>query len=532
MARRPGARRPAGPTQGGPVQRIKSLPAPTGGWVSAQNLAAATPGTAIKLENWYPTQTSIKLRSGSNKHATVGTEPCESLMAYVGVTKQLFASCDGGIYPITTPADPDVPPTPDVTGQTSDYYSSVNIATTGGFYMSVVNGTDAARLYNGTVWSTPAITVATSSTFIQNWTYRNRLFFIQAASMNAWCLPVDSIAGAAVQIALGGVFKRGGTLTLGARWSMDSGDGLDDKCVFMTSEGEIAVYQGSDPSDPTDWSLVGVYDMSPPMGKNATMTAGGDLLVLTRIGFVPISAAVNRDPASLPLAAVSRQIQPDWTRDTLNRGTMPWEVAKWDVRGKAIISTPVTSDVNTTPPQCFVVNLETGAWCKYTGWNTRCLAYHNEYVYFGTNDGTVMQAEVTGADDGEPIYHNCVFSFDHFDRVGEYKTLTEMRATFLALSEFLPQLSSSTDYAINLPTPPNAAVVTTTDSLWDSGLWDEALWDAGTSYFTTQTYWNTVALSGTVHAAQVQVTSGQTAAPNAELIILDVKIDDGDDTGA
>jgi hypothetical protein len=517
---------------------LKSFASPTKGWVSAQNLAAAVPGTALMLENWYPTQTSIKLRGGSQLHATIGTDPCETLMAYVGTTRKLFASDETNIFEVTAPVDPEVPPAADVTGQTSGYYGWTNFATPGGFFLYAVNGTDSAQLYNGTAWTTitgissPAITGVTTSTLSHVWTYRNRVFFIQGGTTEAWALPVDSIGGAAIQISLGGVFRRGGTLLLGARWSLDAGDGLDDKCIFMTTEGEVAVYQGSDPSDPTDWSLVGVYDMPPPMGRNATMSAGGDLLILTEQGFIPISAAINRDPAALPFAAVSKAIEPDWVSDARQRRSMPWEVAKWPLRSKAIISTPVTGDESTTPPQCYVVNLETGAWCKYTGWDTRTLVLHDDFVYFGTNSGTVFQAEITGSDNGELIYHNCVLSFDHFDRVGQYKTAVEMRATFLTQNTFLPKLSVSTDYSVNLASPPNATTSTESPGEWDVGLWDVAQWDTGIASFTTQTYWSTVGLSGTVHAPQLQVTSGSETTPTAELVIIDVKIDDGDDTGS
>lgn len=43
------------------------------------------------------------------------------------------------------------------------------------------------------------------------WVYKNRLFFVEKDSLNAWYLPVDSIGGAAEKFPLGGVFTRGGS---------------------------------------------------------------------------------------------------------------------------------------------------------------------------------------------------------------------------------------------------------------------------------------------------------------------------------
>ena len=65
--------------------------------------------------------------------------------------------------------------------------------------------------------------------------YRNRLFFIEKNSMNAWYLGIDSVGGALLQIPLSGAASKGGKLVFCAVWSIISGSGTDDKLVFMTS---------------------------------------------------------------------------------------------------------------------------------------------------------------------------------------------------------------------------------------------------------------------------------------------------------
>jgi hypothetical protein len=132
--------------------RHKPFLAPVKGWVSATNLAAAPDGAALVLENWYPTTTGIKMRRGSTKHGTAhATDPLESLMAYIGAsTREMFGAAAGNILDLTAPADADVVPTPEVTGQTSDYYSHANFANAGGNYMHCANGTDPILVYDGT----------------------------------------------------------------------------------------------------------------------------------------------------------------------------------------------------------------------------------------------------------------------------------------------------------------------------------------------------------------------------------------------
>lgn len=518
--------------------RSKVYPAPVLGWVSAQNQSAARPGTALVLENFFPTATGIEVMGGSQTHATVSlTDPCESLMSYVGATRKLFAGCDGSIFNVTTVADPDVPPAADVTGQTSNYYSHINFATVAGTFMYACNDDDEPQLYDGSAWaqitaaSVPiAITGVTGGTagLSQVSAYRNRLFFVQHGTMNVWALPVGQLGGAAIQISLAGVFKKGGSVLYCATWSLDSGDGLDDKFVIVSSEGEVAVYQGSDPSDPNDWSIVGVYDCPPPMGKNGFMRAGGDLILLTEQGAIPVSQAVTKDRGALALSAVSRNIEPDWVSDARTRKSMPWEVVKWPAKGRAIFSVPVTGDDTTTPPWCFVVNLQTGAWCKRTGWNTRCLALHGDFAYFGTNDGRIVQMEITGADDGEIYYAKSAFAWDHMGAPGYEKTVASARAQFRLSTTITPQISVSKDYGVEFPTPPNVSSPGSSPGVWDVGLWDVAQWDVGSSPVAYDTRWVSIGDTGFVIAPQLQITLGSEQLPVAEFVVMTVLYESGE----
>lgn len=519
--------RGGGPSRAGgraKISREKSFKAPVRGLVLNENLAGSGPQGAIVLENWTPISRGIRMRKGSRLFATVGTEPVESLMAYsAGTDKELFAVSDGEIFDITSVADPEVAPTPDVTGLSESYFSFVNFTTSGTPYLVAVNGADDLQLYNGTSWtainagSVPAITVTLTSLLTHVWVYRNRLFFVHKNSQLAHYLPVDSVGGALGTISLGGIFQKGGNLLFGGTWSLDAGDGIDDKCVFVSDLGEIAIFEGGNPAGTTaeDWNLVGRYDSAPPLGPRCTMSAGGDLLIGGESGLVAVSASITKDSAAIGLTAVSRSIEPLWAETATARDGLPWEIVKWPDRQIAIVSTPINSP--SQQGQCFVINLETGAWSVYTGWDTRCLALHDGAVYFGTTDGTIMEAEVGGNDNGMPYYCKVAFAWDHCGSEGVWKEFVSARAVFRATRPFNARVSVSTEYTQSFPTAPDAAD-SVSSSLWDEGLWDEALWDSETSNLIVSMGWDSLQASGTVVAPQIQITSGSSSYPDAELV--------------
>lgn len=520
-----------------PVQQQSqpySFPAPTRGWIANENEALSGPLGAKILENFFPTQRSIRARGGAPRYATIGTGPVQSMFSYIALSgpNKFFAASTTSIFDITSVADPLVAPAPVLTGQSNGYYSAAHMATVGGNFLYITNGFDAPRLYDGTTWtaitnvSTPAITglPVSTSALSHVWTYRNRLFFIQTGSMNAWALPVDSIGGAAIQVSLAGVLTKGGSLLTGGTWSQDAGNGINDRCVIISTQGEAVVFEGGDPSNSADWHMVGRYDITPIMGKRGLLSIGGDLLLLTEDGIVPISAAIQKDPAALSLDAVTRPIEPEWQKEVLARNANPWEIIKFPRYNMGVVSLPVTGSLK---PYCFVVNLETGAWAKYTGWDTRCLVMHNEWGYFGTSDGKIMKMEVGGNDDGQLYYCTYVGLFDWMGGPAT-KTILMARTTCTAGYPFDARVSVSTNYTITLPTPPSSPSMAVPPSAWDIGLWDQAVWDATTPRPVVSSKWKSIGRTGYVIAPQVQMTFGYNVTPDVELIAVDLLFESGE----
>jgi hypothetical protein len=433
------------------------------------------------------------------------------------------------LFDVTGVASPTVAPAPAISGLTSGYFSTTHSTNaSGNVFLIAVNGTDDPRLYDGSTWtalngaSSPTLTGAASLASV--WKHRNRLFFTQTGTMDAFYLAVNSIGGALTKLPLAGVFQRGGALLFGSTWSTDSGDGMDDRCVFVTTEGEVAIFQGANPGDINDWSIVGRYDIAKPIGKNGFCSIGGDLVIITEEGIVGLSAATTKDPTTLSVSAMTVAIEPEWRQEVLGRRSLPWEIKKWASKGMLIVSLPATS---VSQAYCFVANLQTGAWAKFTGWDTRCLAVFDDVAHFGTSDGRIMLCEFGGTDDGATYVSTAVLSFDHLNLPGFQKQVHMGRSVFLASQPFDPLLTVSTDYQIDLPPAPNTAAAPTVSGLWDVGLWDVATWDSALGVKQIKTTWGAIGRQGFAIAPQIQVTCDGSNLPDAELVGIDITFEQG-----
>lgn len=376
---------------------------------------------------------------------------------------------------------------------------------------------------NGTAISAaPGITGMNSADMAFVWAYKQRVYFIEAGSMNAWYLPVDQVGGAATLLPLGGVFALGGELQWGQTWSLNnSGDGgLSEQCVFTTTEGEVAAFQGLSPDSAATWDKVGVYRIGRPLGKKAFMRAGGDLLIATSVGLVSLGAAAQLDLAALGSKSVSYSIEDLWAQSIQERGDGNWNCRIWP-DGQAVYISPPTP-INEAPI-LLVANANTGAWCEYTGWNAKSMVNFNGRFFFGSAGGRVIEGNVSGADLGLPYTADCLSLFDDLKSPGSRKVAKVARIVKRGTYDAPERVSAQFDYIETLPPPPDAPVIPA-DSTWDNAIWDEAIWNASRGSVNTAR-WQSVGGSGHVVAMGVQVTSGGSVPLDIEILRSDLTIE-------
>jgi hypothetical protein len=257
---------------------------------------------------------------------------------------------------------------------------------------------------------------------------------------------------------------------------------------------------------------------------NAHLRIGGDLLIATVDGIVPVSGAITKAPADLELAAVTRNIKPMWREEVLARGNWPWTMFNWNEYGGIFVTWPGYAPGK---QRCGIINAATGAWGRYTGWDATCFMRLRGDMFFGTQTGKIMQADRTGYDNGLPYTATAVGGWEMFQSPSQTITWLQARASFLAPPNepFSPQLAGTVDYTVTVPAPPAAGsdpASTAASDLWDLGLWDQAVWDAGVVQkpVSRHTGWLSIGVTGYSHAPVIQVTVAQQAKPNVELISI------------
>lgn len=507
------ARRPA------PQMDQTSLPAAVGGWNARDPWAAMDPRDAIVMDNWFPGASDIEVRGGYASHATGMTGQIQTLMTYTNATTAaLFAAVGTEFYAVTSAGAVGAAA---VTGLTNAQWYWLNMRTAGGAYLYAANGADSPRLYDGAAWtaitgvSTPAITGVTTTTLIYPFLWKRRLWFVQKDTMSAWYLPVDSVGGAASEINFGPLFSKGGYLVAGMAMTVDAGDGPDDYLVLMTSRGQVAIYAGTDPASASTFALRGVFDVSPPVGRRCLMRYGGDVVAITRDGFLPLTSILPTSQAGNSSRALSDKIRDAVSTATALYGsTYGWEGTLYPDGPAIVFNVPAAVGGQ----HQYVMNTVTGQWCRFTGWAANCFALLNDALYFG-GANVVYKAWTTNADAGAAIQGEVMQAYNYFGSRGRVKHFKLARPVFVADGTPSISMAINVDFEDDQPTAP-VTISSGTAGVWDSATWDNALWGGSPS---VRRDWQGIGNIGTAGALRLRSSSsGITVRWSATDVLMEV----------
>jgi hypothetical protein len=453
--------------QRGRANHSLQLPAPVGGLNAIASIMAMPGKDAVVLENWIPFPDRLEMRMGAVDHVTGSGATVERLHNYAapGGGESLWATTSSGVYAVTVAGAWPAAAIALTNGKTIGSILSTGASN----FLTLVNGTDTAKQYDGTTWTSIATFGATATSeysYIE--TYRQRYYLIKKNSMTLSYLGANSVSGAVTDYSLGSIFRRGGYLVALGTWTIDGGTGPDDHLVIATSMGELAVFTGTDPGNIASWFYKGTYFIGRPLGLRPFFKYGGDLLFLCENGLYPLSKALlvaTIDRTQSITRKIGQIFNDSGSQFFANNG---WEII-------AIPDTPlVIVNVPSTPVRFqYCMHAQTGAWTIFSGWEAYTFARVGGTVYFGM--GTKV-ARVAGTSDfGANITSTMLQAYTTLGG-SRNKKVEEIRPIFESNGPFSYTLGLASDFLPINQTNFVTAGLSGSAALWGSGVWGSSVW--------------------------------------------------------
>jgi hypothetical protein len=467
------ARRPLGyRTRRSQQIKVLSRPAPIGGLNARDALGAMPAMDAYLLDNWFPQQDGLVTRNGSASHATGLGGTVETLAVYAGADgNELLGFANGSIFNCTAAGAVGAAIT---TGRTNNKIVTAMFSNAGGQRLIGVNGVDEPFEYDGSTYGGLTITgvTGTQNNLAYVHAHKNRLYFAAVEELGFYYLASEAIEGAATYFDLAQIFRKGGYLMSIGSFTQSMGSGPDDLIFFLSSEGEIAVYQGTDPGNANAWSIVGTYVIGKPFGRKCIGKYGGDSLVITDMGLLPVSTLFQRDDPSPTEDALSAKLGRTLQQHNQFRSTYGWHICIHPANTMLIMNAPYD-----TRFYQFVMNTVTGAWTRFSGWEAYSFAEIDGELYFGAASGVVYQADTGFDDSGTAIRANAKQAYDRFN---EPQLKHWLNARVKAEYAGSPPISVAfnVDYVENVPDYASEST-TSGAGYWDESDWDTTSWSTG-----------------------------------------------------
>jgi hypothetical protein len=365
-----------------------------------------------------------------------------------------------------------------ISGASSNEYNGTYVITVTGAstFTYVMASTPAANATVVGTYTTIGITGVDSSTFINVNLFKNRLYFTQKDTLACWYLDVNAIGGVANPLYFGSIARNGGYLQAMGTWTLDAGQGADDYAVFVTSMGEVIVYNGTDPTSALTWALKGVWQMGQTFNRKCFFKWGGDLLLLTQDGLVPLASALQSSRLDPRVNLTDKIYYPISQAATNYFNNFGWQIQYFASENMLILNIPVTTGI-----EQYVMHTITKSWARFTGIQAYCWEVSGDNTMHFGGDGFVGNFYQSLSDAGANITATVQQAYSYFDTPGQNKRFTMVRP-ILQSDGGIPSVlcGLSVDFQ---PIDNSGAVsfnpTTQTVGLWDSGKWDSNKWGGG-----------------------------------------------------
>ena len=224
--------------------------------------------------------------------------------------------------------------------------------------------------------------------------------------------------------------------------------------------------------------LIGVWKLGSPVGTRCMLKWGGDLLILTYDGLMPMAASLQSSCLD-PRVALSDKIQGAITAATTayggNHAAVGWQVVYTAKNNAVWINVPVADGQQ----QQYVMNTITKSWCQFIGWAAYCWEIYQDDPYFGS-DGYVGKAwDDNYTDYTSNITTQTLQAFNYFGSRGVKKYFTRARPSIFTNGDPTIGVGMNIDFDTSDTTAP-VTFTGSTYGVWDglTSTWDVAIWGA------------------------------------------------------
>ena len=355
----------------------------------------------------------------------------------------------------------------------------------------------------------------TPDQFIHVNSFKNRLWFVPKGSSNVVYLQtVFGVQGAASVFPLGQLMKRGGYVMAIGTWTVDTRQSVDEYIAFITSRGEVIVYQGTDPTTASTFALVGIYQIGAPIGRRCYLRISGDLQVITIDGVVGMSEMLSTDRAAANRVSLTSIIMNEMALAAQSyKNNFGWQLIEYALGTLAIMNVPMSEN---RQQEQYIMNTITGAWSRFIGLNengdvdptyginANCWEVDgNDNCYFGGNDGTVYQWNVGSGDGANSITCSVEGAFNSFGNASQLKRYTMLQPLITTNGNPIPSIGVNIDFASNATFSTEQPVITAS-AKWDSVKWNQFTWGEAA---TTTNNWISVVGEGHYVSIVTEVTT-------------------------
>lgn len=468
--------------------------------LSAKLSTTSDPLKATILDNWLIDEDKIRCRHGRRKVLThADAKPVESIVPYYGFPVQNLAIGTNG--KLTTLSGIDLKD--DFNGNDWSWTSFANLGAQ--TYTLMVNGHDGVWSWDGSNAAgglvKEAITAPTSETWIDpdtfaiTLTHQNHVWFADTLNLAIYYLPLQQKSGELKYLPLNALFKRGGTIRAVYSWTVDGGDGMDDKLVIFSSNGECAIYKGTDPD--TDYGLDGVFRFDSPMSKHSVVQYGGELYVLISTGLVPMSTLMRAQVEQL--GQTDRDVYSAFMDLSRRFRDQPgWQAFLDPSSSRIICSMPAGGANHYTQMVRF---MPTTYWTTWSAIPSRSWGWLNNVLYIGDDVGNLYASgRAYLDDDGQAIKVDVQFAWSNYKTPG-IKHFKMLKPYIITDGTPKPIIDMQVDYETTPPINQPDLSFSNQGADWDTADWDTSDWAPPS---TMVAKWSGIGKLGTVGAVRLQ----------------------------